>query len=291
MEDFSKPLKAGQTFAQFGNSLSNILAAGDLKEAAYLIAKAKKNGQTIMLAMGGHPVKVGLGPIIIDLLEKGLFDSISTNGSVMVHDAEIALAGTTSEDVGASLGKGQFGVTAETGALINKAASLASQNGTGLGCALGQIILKEDPPYASNSLFATAARLKIPFTVHVALGTDVYHIHPDCEVSSLGQSSMDDFKTFCKLVATLQEGVFINLGSAVIMPEIFLKALTLTRNLGFEQNHLTTINLDFIHQYRSSENVVKRPTQENGHGFYFIGHHEIMFPLLMSLVLENLSTL
>jgi len=244
LEDFAKPISAGQTFAQFGNSLSNILAAGDLKEAARLIAKAKQNGRTIMLAMGGHPIKVGLGPVIIDLLEKGLFDSISANGSAMVHDTEIALAGTTSEDVGASLGTGQFGVTAETGALINEAARLAAKNETGLGTALGQIILKENPPYASNSIFAATARLKIPFTVHVALGTDVYHIHPDCEGSRLGAASMDDFKTFCKLAATLEEGVFINLGSAVIIPEIFLKALTLTRNLGFEQKNMTTINLD-----------------------------------------------
>ncbi|MDR2141445.1 MAG: hypothetical protein LBR11_06600 [Deltaproteobacteria bacterium] len=287
--DFAKPLAAGRSFREFAQAWPNILAAGDLRRAARRIAEARRAGRTIMLAMGGHPIKVGLGPLIVDLLERGLFDSISANGSIMVHDSEIALAGATSEDVAGSLQDGDFGVTGETGALINQAARQAAATGLGLGRSLGELLGQGGYPHAGDSVLAAAARLQIPATIHVALGTDVYHIHPDRDFRSLGQASQTDFETFCQLTATLTEGVFINLGSAVILPEVFLKALTLVRNLGFAVQRLTTINLDFLYQYRPRVNVVERPTQGGGEGFYFIGHHEIMFPLLMSLALENLA--
>jgi hypothetical protein len=290
IQDFAKPYMVGSTFREFIKTWPDILAAGDLKKAARALAEAKKAGQTIMLAMGGHPIKVGLGPLLVDLLERGLFDSISTNGSVMVHDTEVALAGATSEDVGEGLGAGDFGVTNETGALINKAAKMAALKGEGLGRTLGLLLNELNPKEVKSSVIAAAARLNIPFTIHAALGTDVYNIHPDRNFGDLGQASQTDFQTFCQMTATLEGGVFLNLGSAVIMPEVFLKALTLVRNLGHEVKKLSTINMDFIHQYRSRVNVVERPTKEGGRGYYFIGHHEIMFPLLMALVLENLAT-
>jgi deoxyhypusine synthase len=289
LADFAKPWQPGLSFRDFAGTLPNILAAGDLRKAARLIAEARKNGRTVMLAMGGHPIKVGLGPLLTDLMEKGLLDSISANGSVMVHDSEIALAGMTSEDVSASLKDGRFGVTGETGALISQAARTAAAAGQGLGRTLGLLLLEHQAPFCGQSVLAAAARLDIPLTIHAALGTDVYNIHPDCDGASLGQASMNDFHTFCRLAATLEEGAFINLGSAVIMPEVFLKALTLVRNLGFPVRKLTAVSLDFIQQYRARVNVVERPTSEGGQGFYFIGHHEIMFPLLMGLVQENLA--
>ncbi|MDR1678023.1 MAG: hypothetical protein LBS44_06500, partial [Deltaproteobacteria bacterium] len=259
----------------------------DLKEAAARLAAAAKAGRTIMLAMGGHPIKVGLGPVICDLLKGDLLSSISGNGSVMVHDTEVALSGGTSEDVAVGLGKGDFGVTRETGEIINSAIDRAAKNGLGLGRALGETLIEAKAPNLSDSVLATAVTVEKPVTIHVAVGNDVYHIHPDCNGAHLGAATMDDFKIFCKLVATLGQGVFINLGSAVIMPEVFLKALTLTRNMGFAVDNLTTINMDFIKQYRPSVNVVERPTRESGQGYTLIGHHEIMFPLLMTMALEK----
>ncbi len=284
--DFAKKLSPGASFADFAAKLPNILAAADLREAARAIARARREGRPVLLGLGGHVIKVGLAPVIIDLMERGFIDAIAANGSVMVHDSEAALAGATSEDVGASLGSGAFGVTGRTGELINRAAREAAENDMGLGRALGLAIAAENPPYLEMSLLAAAARLDKPATIHAAIGTDVYNIHPDADGGQLGAATMHDFRTFCRIVAALDGGVFINLGSAVILPEVFLKALTLVRNLGRQARDLTTINMDFIRHYRPSVNVVGRPTQEGGRGFYFIGHHEIMFPLLMSLALE-----
>jgi GNAT superfamily N-acetyltransferase len=289
LRDFAKPLVPGATLAGFAQGLPDILAASDLKAAARAVARAVREGRTVMLAMGGHPIKVGLGPMLADLLARGILSSVSANGSVMVHDSEVALAGATSEDVAAGISSGDFGVTAETGRLINMAAARAAADGRGLGRALGEALIEAAPPFLSASVAAAAARLDVPMTVHVALGTDVYHIHPDCDGAALGRATMDDFRLFCRLVATLEGGVLINLGSAVIMPEVFLKALTLVRNLGHPVRGLTTVNLDFIRQYRTQQNVVERPTLEGGRGYHLTGHHEIMFPLLMGLVLDQLS--
>lgn len=285
--DFARPLKSGATMGEFFLGLPRILAAADLLEAAKRIVEAKKAGRTVILGLGGHVIKVGLGPVIIDLLERGLIDGLAANGSVMVHDSEAALVGATSEDVGATLGSGDFGVTAQTGELINLAAKIAAEEGAGLGHILGRTLIERKPPFLPFSVIAAAERLKLPVTIHAAIGTDVYNIHPDADGASLGAATMSDFKLFCRMVSNLEGGVFINLGSAVILPEVFLKALTLVRNLGHSVNDLTTINMDFIRHYRPQVNVVGRPTQEGGRGFYFIGHHEIMFPLLMSLVLEQ----
>lgn len=288
--DFARPLKRGASMAEFFEGLPNILAAAELREAATLVAGAVNLGRPVILAMGGHVIKVGLGPLIIDLMEKGVISGLAANGSVMVHDSEAALVGATSEDVAATLGSGEFGVTGRTGEIINRAAKLAAQDGTGLGFQLGAELLNLNPPYLDLSVVAAAARLKMPMTVHAAIGTDVYNIHPDADGASLGAATMNDFKVFCWMVSNLEGGIFINLGSAVIMPEVFLKALTVTRNLGHKVDRITTINMDFIRHYRPTVNVVNRPTQnEGGRGFYFVGHHELMFPLLMSLVLEKMG--
>ncbi len=305
--DFAKPLQAGATMAQFFRGLPNILASADLREAAERIVRAKRAGRRVVLGLGGHVIKVGLGPLIIDLMERGLIDGLAANGSVMVHDSEAALVGATSEDVAATLGRGDFGVTSQTGELINRAAKRAAESGQGqgrniesgpglgrniesgpgLGRALGEALLKLAPPFLGVSVLAAAARLGRPMTIHAAVGTDVYNIHPEADGASLGAATLADFRLFCREVADLDGGVFLNLGSAVIMPEVFLKALTLARNLGHPVANLTTVNMDFIRHYRPQVNVVGRPTAAEGsRGFYFIGHHEIMFPLLMSLVLE-----
>ncbi|MDR2456014.1 MAG: hypothetical protein LBE49_05400 [Deltaproteobacteria bacterium] len=289
MDDFAKPLRPNLSLASFAQGLPNLLAAADLKQAASHIAKAVREGRTVMLCMGGHPIKLGLGPLMVDLMERGVLSSVSANGSVMVHDSEVALAGATSEDVSASLGSGSFGVTDETGNLINSAALRAAATGAGLGRSLGELLLQRGGEGLSASVLAAGARLEIPCTIHAAIGTDVFNIHPDRDGADLGKASMDDFHLFCRLVATLEGGVLINLGSAVIMPEVFLKALSLTRNLGYTVRRLTTINMDFIRHYRPSVNVVERPVQDGGAGFHFTGHHEIMFPLLMALVLDELA--
>jgi len=286
--DFGQPLKPKATLAEFFQGLPNILAAADLRDAASRIVQARKAGRPVILGMGGHVIKVGLGPVIIDLMERGIIDGLAANGSVMVHDSEAALVGATSEDVGATLGSGDFGVTAETGELINRAAKAAAEEGEGLGQVLGRNLVEKQPPFLEVSVLAAAARLNIPMTIHAAIGTDVYNIHPEADGAALGAASMKDFKLFCWMVSGLQGGVFINLGSAVIIPEVFLKALTVARNLGHQVDSLTTINMDFIRHYRPQVNIVGRPTQESGRGFYFIGHHEIMFPLLMSMVLERM---
>jgi hypothetical protein len=285
--DFARPLRPGLTFTEFAAALPRLLAAADLREAAARLAAARRAGRPILVGLGGHVVKVGLGPVIIDLMERGFISGLATNGSVMVHDAEAALAGATSEDVSATLGEGRFGVTAQTGELINRAARAAAAAGHGLGLALGRALLETGPPRLDLSLLAAAARLGLPATIHAAIGTDVFNIHPEADGAALGAASFNDFRLFCRLAADLEGGVFINLGSAVILPEVFLKALTLVRNLGHRVRDLTTINMDFIRHYRPSVNVVERPTRDGGRGFYFLGHHEIMFPLLMALALEQ----
>ncbi len=287
--DFARPLKKGASLAEFLGGLPDILAAADLREAAGLIARAKRNGRPFFLGLGGHVIKVGLGPVIIDLMERGLIDGLAANGSVMVHDSEAALVGATSEDVSATLDDGSFGVTRQTGELINRAARAGAENGGGLGRALGSALLALSPPHLELSVLAAAARLDLPVTVHAAVGTDVYNIHPEADGAALGAASLADFHLFCRMAADLEGGVFLNLGSAVILPEVFLKALTLARNLGHKVENLTTINMDFIRHYRPQVNVVGRPTQKGGRGFYFIGHHEIMFPLLMACVLERMN--
>jgi hypothetical protein len=290
LKDFAKPWSSGGSINDFMERLPAILAVEDLRKAAAAMAHAVKNGKTVLLGMGAHPIKVGLNPIIIDAMERGLLSGLALNGAGIIHDVEIALAGKTSEDVAAHLGGGQFGTARETGEFIHRAVLKAfSERTIGLGKAVGEALLMERAAYADSSLLAGAARCGVPVTVHVAIGTDIIHMHPEMDGAATGALSHFDFRLICSLVSTLKDGVFINLGSAVVIPEVFLKAVSVARNLGFSLGGLTTINMDFQRQYRPITNVVCRPTQDGGTGIHLTGHHEIMFPLLMAAVLESVQ--
>jgi len=267
-------------------SLPDILAARDLKRAAGAIRAARGKGRGVLLGMGAHPVKVGLGGIIAQALEDRIFTGIATNGAAIIHDFELALTGGTSEDVDAVLAGGTFGMTEETAVWLNGAIREAAGSGEGIGSAVGRLIEEQDLPYARTSVFAAAFRNRIPATVHVALGTDIIHMHPSCDGGATGRASMEDFRKFAGQVAALEEGVFINMGSAVLIPEVFLKACSLAHNLGYSLEGLTTVNMDFIQHYRPRVNVVQRPTGGTGQGISLTGHHEIMLPLLLAAVRE-----
>lgn len=270
-------------------SLPGILAASDLMAIRDRIVRAVTAGKPVILGMGAHVIKVGLNPIIIDLLGRGVITGLAMNGACIIHDAELAMVGKTSEDVTAEIGTGSFGMAEETGRVLNGAIVDGARNEKGLGASVGAMLIREDFPYNRYSLLARACAFHVPVTVHVAMGTDIIHFHPNADGAAIGKTSHRDFRTFARLVSELEGGVFINLGSAVIIPEVFLKALTLVRNLGYQVKDVTTVNMDFIRQYRPMTNVVHRPTLEGGKGFSLVGHHEIMFPLLAAAVIEGLD--
>ena len=289
VEDLCKPIKQGLSFRQFLESLPLQLAAKDLIDVASYWADAYKKGKKIIFAMGAHVIKVGLTPLLIDLMDKGFISSFALNGAGIIHDSELAMAGKTSEDVAAVLGSGQFGAAKETGQFLNSAIDFASKNGIGLGEAVGIKLLEEDFPYNNYSLLAQAAKRQIPVTVHVAIGTDIIHIHPMADGAKIGNATYTDFQIFTSIVSDLQEGLYFNIGSAVLLPEVFLKALTAVRNMGYNVTRFVTVNMDFIRHYRPLTNVVQRPTLEGGKGFNFTGHHEIMLPLLIGALIEQLD--
>ncbi len=281
------PLKKGISLKDFLESLPDFLAARDLKEVAISIVNAREKDRPVVLAMGAHPIKVGLSPIIIDLMEKGIITAVASNGAAIVHDFEMALVGQTSEDVDEALEEGMFGMAEETGVYLNRAIVEGARKGKGMGETVGEMIeTSKEFQYPQYSIFGSAFRLKIPATVHVAIGTDIIHMHPECDGSATGIATHTDFRIFCSVISRLQDGVFINLGSAVIMPEVFLKALSVVRNLGHRLDRFTTVTMDFQRHYRPMVNVVHRPTKGGGRGYYLIGHHEILFPLLVATVLE-----
>ncbi|MBI5886591.1 MAG: hypothetical protein HZB85_08440 [Deltaproteobacteria bacterium] len=287
VDDFAGLHVRGGTVAEFLEKLPGILAASDIKAVARAVISAHGSGATVALGIGAHVIKVGLGPLIIDLMERGVVSSVAMNGACVVHDFETAYAGCTSEDVDSELGKGAFGMAEETGRLINKAIKKGAANG--LGRAVGSMIDRSRFPHKDKSILAAGARLDIPVTVHVALGTDIIHIHPQMDAAATGAASMRDFKLFASVVSSLEGGVYINAGSAVILPEVFLKALTLARNLGHRVENFTTVNMDFLQHYRPLTNVVRRPTAGgNGKGYRLTGHHEIMLPLLYAAIIEGL---
>jgi hypothetical protein len=286
---FAKPWKKGGPLSSFLKSLPEILAGKELREVVERIAQAVQGKRTVLLGMGAHPVKVGLNPILIDWMERGVLKGIGMNGATMIHDMELAMIGRTSEEVGKELSGGTFGMVKETQETINDAIQKGAVQGLGIGEALGREILKGRFPFKRLSLLAAGQRLGIPITVHVAIGTDITHMGPSADGAAIGQGSLQDFRTFAALVSRLDRGVFINLGSAVIMPEVFLKALALSRNLGHRLTNMTTVNMDFINHYRPSMNVVKRPTLKGGKGYTLLGHHEIMFPLLAAAVVEKMK--
>jgi hypothetical protein len=288
-DDFGRAWAKGGSLREFVARLPKVLAGNAFREVVAAWVKARQNGRQVLLGMGAHPIKVGLSPVIIDLLHQGLLTGLALNGAGIIHDAEIAMAGCTSEDVDQDLGCGRFGMAQETAAFLNAAISWGAQEGLGLGEAVGQRLLAANFPHQHLSLLAAAAQHGVPVTVHVAVGTDIIHLHPSVDPEALGKTTHLDFRLFAALVSRLAEGMFINLGSAVILPEVFLKALTLARNLGHPVAPLTTLNLDFIQHYRPLTNVVRRPTAEGGKGYALTGHHELLFPLLAAMVLEEME--
>jgi hypothetical protein len=289
VDNFAKPLAPGSTLKEFIASLPEQLLGVDFPELAGRLAASHNNGRPIMVGMGAHVIKVGLNPILIDLMERGIISAIALNGAGIVHDTEIAMVGRTSEEVGDVLGSGAFGAAKETGEVVNAGINQAAEKGVGLGEGLGEYLLAQDFPYNNMSLLATAKRLGIPLTVHVAMGTDIVHIHPTANGAAIGQTSHQDFRLFCGLVAELEGGAYLNFGSAVLLPEVFLKALTVARNLGHVVNNFTTANFDFIRHYRTMTNVVNRPTMGGGKGYNIIGHHELLIPLLAATLLDRLD--
>ncbi len=288
-QDFGRPWTPGGSFRDFGERLPNILGGRILKEVAAAWARARRDGFAVLLGMGAHPIKVGLSPLLIDLARRGLLTALAVNGAVIIHDAEVAMVGRTSEDVDQVLGSGQFGMARETAEFLNDATAWGASEGLGLGEAVGRRLQQSDFPFKHLSLLAAAAALDLPLTVHVAVGTDIIHLHPSFNPAALGETTHRDFRLFAAQVSRLAGGMYINLGSAVILPEVFLKALTLARNLGHRVEPLTTVNLDFIQHYRPVTNVVRRPTAGEGQGYALTGHHEIMLPLLAALVVEGLE--
>ena len=289
VKDFGSQWTAGNTMDLWLEGLPNILAGNDLRKLVNRLTTAVKKKKTIILAMGAHTIKIGLSPIILDLMERGIITGIAMNGAGIIHDLEVAMVGATSEDVDNELSDGTFGMAEETGEFLNNAIRAGAKKGNGLGHSVGNSILQASFPYSEYSLLAGAARMNIPLTVHVAMGTDIIHFHPAVNGSAIGKTSHLDFRIFASLVSHLDGGVYMNLGSAVILPEVFLKALTLVRNLGFSVKKFTTVDMDFIRHYRPMTNVVKRPTLEGGEGFSLIGHNEIMFPLLAAALIERLE--
>jgi hypothetical protein len=286
-EDFAAPVFEKDSLKKFLEKLPNILAVQSLREIARQIRRAKNSGKPIVWGIGGHVVKTGLAPVLVDLMQRGFVSAIAANGSVLVHDTEIALVGFTSEDVDASLGKGDFGAARETGEILNAAAKKAAGENIGLGEAMGRGVFEKNAPNAEVSLLCQTYARKIPFTAHLAIGADIGHFHASCDGAALGAASHTDFRLFCSIVRELSGGgVYLNLGSAVVLPEIFLKAVTVVRNLGFPLEDFTTANFDFLQHYRPNTNVVRRPTAGGaGRGFSITGHHEIMIPLLAAQIL------
>jgi hypothetical protein len=269
---------AGQTFEQFWASLPDVLAVQDLRALVADIAKAHRDGKAVAVGAGGHVIKTGLAPIVVDLMRDGIVNAVATNGSVCIHDVELAIAGKTSEDVDASLRDGSFGMSRDTAGFILKAIADAGPT-VGLGRALGDALLARGAAYASTSILAQGAALDVPVTVHVAIGTDIIHMHPQADGAALGAASLYDFRRFTEVIAAVTDGgAYLNFGSAVVLPEVFLKALSIARNLGY-RNNFVTADFDFIRHYRTRTNVVVRPHTDGGRGYMFTGHHEIMMPL------------
>jgi hypothetical protein len=287
--DFARPPAGGLTVREFIDRLGGLLAAADLREVIGAVVRAVKTERPVMVAMGAHVIKVGLSPLIIDLMERRVISLVALNGAGIIHDFELAYAGFTSEDVDAVLPGGEFGMARETSQFLNEAIVRGAKKNEGIGRAVGSAIEREGLPHRRHSILAAGARLGIPVTVHVALGTDIIHMHPDASGEAIGKGSLVDFHTFASAVAGLSGGVYFNIGSAVILPEVFLKAISLARNVGATVEGFTTVNMDFIRHYRPQTNVVGRPTAGTGRGISLIGHHEIMVPLVFAGIVDGLD--
>ena len=287
-DSLAKVWQPGGSFAQFFDSLPHILVCNDFRARVDATATAVRNKRPVILMMGAHVIKCGLNPIVIDLLKRNIVNAIAFNGAGAIHDFELAMIGATSEDVQHGLDDGTFGMIDETGRLMNAALAAGVKQGIGAGRALGEAIVKAPFPKKDLSLLHQCVLSNTPITVHVAIGTDIIHQHPTADGAVLGEATYLDFQKFASVVAQLEGGVVLNIGSAVIMPEVFLKALTIARNLGHTVDHFTTATFDMNRHYRPTENVVRRPTNKGGHGYYIVGHHELLLPLWAAAVIEQL---
>ncbi len=287
VEAFARPHTAGGSLASFLESLPDFLAVRDLRLVVDAIVEAVRAGRPVLLMMGAHVIKVGLNPLIVDAMRRGLVHAVAFNGAGAIHDFELCYNGETSEDVQRGLNDGSFGMADETGRMMNETLAAGVARGLGAGRALGE--KAREFSNAHLSIMATGAELDIPVTVHIGIGTDIIHQHPTTRGDVLGEASYRDFKTFAAVCAQLEGGVVLNVGSAVIMPEVFLKALTVARNLGHKVERITTATFDMTRHYRPSENVQRRPTALGGRGVYIVGHHEINLPLLFAAVKERIA--
>lgn len=281
-EALARPYRKGASFREFLEGLPRILAARELLEVAQTLARITREGRWILVGIGAHVIKTGLSPVLIQAMEQGMIQGVAMNGAGMIHDAELALVGKTSEDVDHSLDTGDFGMAQETAAFLNGVVREGAQKDMGMGEAVGRALLEARPPGWYQSILAQGVRLGVPVTIHVALGTDIVHMHPSADGAAIGKTSLQDFHLFCRLVTQLEGGAYLNIGSAVILPEVFLKALNVARNLGYRVHHLLTVNLDFLRHYRPETNVVRRPTRLGGRGISLTGHHELLVPLLFA---------
>jgi hypothetical protein len=284
---FARPHRPGGSVRDFLGKLPGLLGAENLNNLAHAIVAARGAGKPVLWGLGGHVIKTGLAPVLIDLMDRGFVSGVALNGAGMIHDFEVALNGSTSEDVETQLGKGDFGMASETGHGINEAVRAGVSSGLGIGESVGSCLESLHPPFADYSLLLQAYRRSIPVTVHVTIGADIIHIHPGFASSETGQGSHRDFLLFAGLVAALDGGgVYVNCGSAVTLPEVFLKCVSLVRNSGDRLQEFTTANLDFIQHYRPTENVIRRPVKPAGRGIPITGHHEILIPLLAAWITE-----
>lgn len=286
LQDFAKPISSDASLNEFLASLPNMLAGQAIRELAERIRRAREVKKPIIWGIGGHVIKTGLAPVMIDLMKRGYVSAIAANGSVLVHDSEIAAVGSTSEDVDATLSEGAFGGAEETGQLLNSAAQDGARDQIGLGEAVGRALIARNPKHREYSLLCAAYESRIAFTAHVTIGGDIAHFHPSVDGAALGATTHTDFRCLAELVRRMDGGgVYLNIGSAVVLPEVFLKCVTLVRNLGYSLTDITTANFDFIQSYRPLTNVVRRPTENgSGKGYSITGHHELTIPLLAAFI-------
>jgi hypothetical protein len=279
-QQFARAWDPATGFDGFLSSLPDLLGAADFRAVVAAIKTAHAGQRGVVWGLGAHVIKAGLGPVIIDLMERGLVSGLAMNGAGLIHDFEVALGGATSEDVDGVLGEGRFGMSEETGTQLNQAIADGARRNLGLGQTVCEHLAASQPHYGRLSILSAAARLHVPVTVHVGMGTDIIHMHPSASGEAIGATSLRDFRYFTSFVGKLQDGVYLNCGSAVMLPEVFLKAVSLVRNRGLSLDGLTTVNIDFIRQYRPETNVVRRPVTGIGRGYSMTGHHEILIPLL-----------
>jgi hypothetical protein len=289
MGQFGRPSRKGEGFSKFVDSLPDILAARDFRAVVDAVLRAHRAGRPVVMAMGGHVIKCGLSPIVIELMDRRVLTAVAMNGAGSIHDYEVSLIGGSSEDVAEELQSGRFGMARETGEGIFAALTQGAANNWGYGESLGRYILSGDNPHRKLSILAAAARHGLPTTVHASIGADIIHMHPGMDGALMGEATFHDFRLLCTVVSDLGGGgVFMNVGSAVLIPEVFLKAVSVARNLGHDVSDFVTVSFDMIQHYRPRENVVRRPTLKSGTGYALTGHHEIMIPLLARAILEKL---